>query len=325
MHRLETFSSKEWLEHIRNAKPDTREDISKNVGGWSLLWNQIEDWWERWATEHPDEPAPLRALLSALREGVPKIRIENGMERGERHLKWSYPPEIWPGHDERWRRGAIILQLGELVAEVDGEPPTAGEEWVGEREHIESYLVEFVGPNEAAKGVKKQGPEEMSREDHAGKALEHLASLDIATAYACAEMDAEEDRDWLKETVADVARIAFYAGRHTQAAWGKEFEPLAATREISLHAWAIGNEGRAKSNKRTAALAAAQREHAEKVIALATREMTDSARADFILTHWSKVGTAGERPPPFEKKKTIQNWLSTRKKASHPVGGRETK
>lgn len=276
--------------------------------GWEHLfaaakWPEINDWWQHWIFNNPSELAPLCALLSKLRDIVPKIDEENGIERQERHLSSTDDPKLWQGQ-EHLKGAADILEHGELEAAIEGDPPVASEEWGNTRNSIEPILQAYLRENEVTEGTN-----DLSRGKHARDALDLLHAIDNMAAFLSRELDTQDDKDWLKEVLAEVANFAFAAGRHTQAAWGKEFEKLAVAREKQIRALPK-NSPRNEERKKTAALWHAHAMRVEKTI---SRDMSNSARADYILKHWNKVGIDEQRPDP-PKKKTIQTWLSNRKK-----------
>ena len=113
------------------------EDATNHEDDWQPLlesrsWNALENWWQEWVAAYPDATAPLKALLAALEEIVPKITVENGMERLERHIKCSDPEDVWQGR-EHIKGAAKILELGELEAAAEMEPPTAKQIWSEQR------------------------------------------------------------------------------------------------------------------------------------------------------------------------------------------------
>ena len=189
----------------------------------AAAWNELENWWRdprRWDDAH--KPS-LRALLERLRSVVPRIHVENGMERATRHLKPSDSLDLWAGK-EHLKPAAEILRIGELEAVVEREPAKASESWSKHREMIAKQLNEYLNSSEPTSGDKS-----LSRRGHASSALELLSHLDVVDGFARHELTDETDRSWLAELVAEIAFAAFEAGRHTQAAWGKEFESYVPT------------------------------------------------------------------------------------------------
>jgi len=276
--------------------------------GWEPLfkaakWPEIDNWWRHWSFNNSGDLAPLCALLSALRNAVPTIPEENGMERRKRHLTSKADPKFWQGR-EHLKGAADILELGELEAAIEGDPPIASEVWRDTRSIIEPFLQTYLSENEVTEGT-----DDLSRRTHAREALDLLHYVDNAGDFLSRELDVQEDKDWLKEALAEIANCAFAAGRHTQAAWGKEFEKLAVAKEKQIRALPK-NSPINEERKKTAAL---WRAHATRVKQAISRDISDSARADYILKHWNKESVDEQRPDP-PKKRTIQNWLSNRKK-----------
>jgi len=279
-------------------------------------WDDVTDWWMRSYFDNPDEPAPLRALLAALLELVPKVQEENRMELRERHLTARDDPKHWRGQ-EHLKGAAAILDLGELQAAIERYPPEASEAWRKNRKIIEAFLDEFLEGQEVTEGAK-----DLSRKAHAREARDLLRYTDDVTATLSCEMDSEEDRDWLQEGFAEIANLAFEAGRRTQAAWGKDFEKFAVLHTNQIKRFAHDNEGRDSHNARKTAQREAWIAHATVVERTVSRDLSDSAKADFILKNWNKAGMESQRPSP-PSKKTLQNWLSHRKKCPAHIGVRE--
>lgn len=153
-------------------------------------------------------------FLQLVRAAVPFVLVENGMEREQRR---ALPGEV--GNDRARIEAATILYLGELEAAIEGEPPKARENWHEVRRLIDLFLANALVEKEAT-----TGDPEMSRNAHAAAAIEYLNEIDRLSAFLGKEMDTAEDRDWLVETISEVACAAFSAGRHMQATWGKQFE-----------------------------------------------------------------------------------------------------
>lgn len=196
--------------------------------GWSrplqeFDWNSVENWFRNWFNTHPGDHAPLRDLLDKLTELVPKIDIENGFETYKRHLQCDDGPEHWNGW-EHLKRGAQILELGELAYMAEGNIPETSETWQRFRIQIEEILREYRESEEVTEGA-----EELSRATHATRAQELLNNIDYCERAMVGEKPREEHRKWVREFVSEVAFSAFEAGRHTQAAWGKSVEDFADT------------------------------------------------------------------------------------------------
>ena len=280
--------------------------------GWEPLvaeenWDDVENWWKAWFLENPDQPDALIALLEALRRAVPTISVENGMERLERRIRSSDAPDLWQGR-YNLKGATIILELGELEAAAEGDPMPSSESWAIYRKVIEKHLDQFTRQKEVTSGV-----EEFSRKAHAEQAQRFLHEIDFSSRFATSEIDFDEDRLWFTEAISEIAYLAFEAGRHTQAAWGKEFEQLAVIRLKNQRRFTQNNEGRAELNAQRALEAKRWHAHARLVMDQFTKTPpTDSDCASWTLAQWTKVGEVETRPEP-PKKKTLQNWLSARK------------
>ncbi len=162
------------------------------------------------------EPEEQRELLEMLRRDVPKVYDENGMERVERHMR-SDDAAATTIH-KVWRDAAEILEMGELEAAVEGDPPSDLTVWTQIRASAESLLQEMLISPELTKGS-----EALSRRQHAADALEYFRNLDFEWSFLRHEMEVEE-RDWFDEAASSIASKAFMAGRHLQAVSHKEIE-----------------------------------------------------------------------------------------------------
>lgn len=187
-------------------------------------WDDLDNWLQDQYLEGEAKLPALKSLLDHLRTIVPTITIENGMECTTRHLSPFDGMEDWTGY-EHLRRAAEILYLGELEAVVEGEPPHLSDSWANYRNMIEKHLAEYAASSEPTSVGK-----ELSRRAHASTALDLLANIDFVEGLARHELSEEADHHWLSELVSEIAYSAFDAGRHTQAAWGKEFEKHASVR-----------------------------------------------------------------------------------------------
>jgi hypothetical protein len=210
----------------------------------------------------------LTALVAALEATIPVIEVSNGVETVVRRLTRRDSDDLWKRHlpDPETRahakEAAELLENGELQAIVSGPPPDGIELWADYREKIESILQGYLDQDGPTTGEAS-----MSRRTHAQDALDLLADIDVREGWALshfgpsddtgetgadlaetaqdrgaedqkgdpeavpeeADTDGSIDRQIIRELVAEVALRAFDAGRHTQAAWGKEFEPFALT------------------------------------------------------------------------------------------------
>lgn len=271
-------------------------------------WTAVQNWWIDWHLANPDQNDALKELLAELKRLVPTISVENGMERWHRHIVNGDDQKRWSGI-EHLRGAAKILVMGELEAAVEGMPPEASQAWADYRSVIEEHLIEYMERPESTEGAA-----ELSRRAHAQEAIGLLEQVDFAGRSMAAEMESEEDRAWLHEVIGQVAHLAHVAGRHTQAAWGKEFEKHAKTRLKNIQSLADANFGRTDYKERRRSEAAVWREHATKIEeSYCSSETSASGKAERILKQWDKIGDADTRPDP-PAKKTIQNWLSTRDK-----------
>lgn len=178
-------------------------------------WDALEDWWP-WE-ENLNE---VRAFYEQLLRDVPKQVIEDGLDQIERHAD---PKCEELGH---WRRGAVILTLGELEAAVEGPPESMTELWA--RRHTEiSELMEGVIAEEAIEDPAA----ELSAAWYAQNAVTLLDQIKRYTSIAAAGADEHDDdpeaRVWMREIISEAVVMAFHAGFSVRAASTKKFDPHA--------------------------------------------------------------------------------------------------
>ncbi len=200
-------------------------------------WAEIENWWR-----DSDNLEELKAFREQLRRDVPKVTRENGMEKFTDFVRPSEAPE-------EWRDAAAILRLGELDARIDGDPPTASEEWKRLRDAIAETLSDLIEADEVTFGDAA-----LSRATHARLSLDQLVQIDRQIVWMCGEIEAE-NRDWLAEALFSAAVSAFSAGVQAQLAAGKGIE-LHATRgqKVLRGASDSGKQRRAKTKPKTQAV-----------------------------------------------------------------------
>ncbi|WP_374308222.1 hypothetical protein [Methylocella sp.] len=216
-----------------------------SAGDWRALftsrrWEALEGLWRHLPV------GDQRDLLDALRRDVPKVVVEDGVERVERH---ALPRELGDGEKE-WQGAAKIVALGELEAAVEGDPPPANARWDDLRAEADALLhARIDAETPFAARPRRRKLKELSEEWHAEKAVGALERFNLLVAWAGREMDSDDDRDWLAETIAAVAVEVFTAGRHMQAALGKPVEFDAVRGRKSLAAASEGGKARARMMK----------------------------------------------------------------------------
>ncbi|WP_372921730.1 hypothetical protein [Roseovarius sp.] len=278
-----------------------RSDV--DGGDVAAAWNELENWWRgtrRWDDAHK---LSLTALLGRLRSVVPTVPVENDMERATRHLEPSDPADLWTGK-EYLKPAAEILHIGELEALVDGEPEMPNLSWVSHRQMIEEQLSEYLAAAEPTSGDK-----EMSRGGHASFAMDLLKHLDFAERVAKHELSSEQDRAWLTELVAEISFAAFEAGRHAQAAWGKEFEKHAVVRVKAVDALKDSTYARDAANKAKTREMLFKQQYAKQLRQKFCRPTISNAEcARRISKHWNELDADGaklKRPAVS----TIEDWF----------------
>jgi len=165
-------------------------------------WREVADA-GRWADVDwyylPGEDLP--DLLERLRRAVPTTKDVKGMEVAERHIRAAETSV----HDIK--AAALVLQLGELQAAVEGDPPDASERWAAMQDEVTVLLREAVSRGEAIKGSTA-----LSRTSHVRDALHNLEQAAFTTNAMAAGCDDEDQAKWSRESAAEVALAAFAAG-----------------------------------------------------------------------------------------------------------------
>lgn len=206
-------------------------------------WASIETWWR-----HCDDTDELRELLAWLERDVPKITITDRMEEQQEFI---HPKDA----TEEWRGAAEILQLGELKATVEGDPPSELEQWSETASRTTEVMRGFLADTADQKrtGNSKTRGNPLSRSAHAKEALYFLSLIDRDRKLMCAEIDPDgdtpEDRDWLSAVIAQAALAAFNAGVHAQIAIGKDIEKYALTGKLVQQGAASGGHMRSSAVK----------------------------------------------------------------------------
>jgi hypothetical protein len=188
-------------------------DRIRDIPAAELDYDTLE--WERWSIEDRME------LLEEFQRKVPKERRQNGVEIERTYVQPSSP--IIEG-DTFLKWGAKELLLGELEAHVVGEPPTSIDEWNAIRTSAEHALSGFL-----THGV--DNPEtapELSLHGHAKRAIAAFDHLDFLESFYAGQHEIPDDV--IAEAISEAARAGFAAGRHTQAALNKPWEPDAVSR-----------------------------------------------------------------------------------------------
>lgn len=261
-------------------------------------WSELNNWWKFQNDGQPGYREGLSALLDVLRTLVPTVTMRNGIEQRQRHLSSDDKDgEQWSGHASL--KGAVkILEWGELEAIVEGDPLPSSIVWPEHRSIIEGHLDHFMFQDEVT-----EGDDELSRRAHADEAKQLLKSIDFASTHAANQMDSDDERLWLNDVISEIAYLAFEAGQHTRAAWGKEFEKHAASR-IRQNAGILKNFG-GKAEQESAEW----KTHAELVMSRFQKvPATKSECARWILAQWNRVGDDNSRPRP-RAENTVLNWL----------------
>lgn len=183
----------------------------------------------------------LRELYIRLCAVVPKIGRENGLEQ---HYDFALPHEL---NDERLKPAALLLH--DIRGLFEEEP-----KWFEAAEEYARQVLADLGKlvDDDDRPIDAHQAEYLSQEWHARRALELVDGREFILGSAAKlarekPLDAEEVQSWMEE----LAAIAFTAGRHVQAALGKEFEFHAVRGMKIVTATRAGGEEKAKSFKRT--------------------------------------------------------------------------
>lgn len=150
-------------------------------------WDALENWWP-WEQDLIE----VRAFYEQLLRDVPKQEVENGLDRMEWHAD-QRSAELGP-----WKRGAILLALGELEAAVKGRPKSMTEVWAERAAEISQRMAEVLSEEK----VPGQAVE-LSAAWHAQTANDCLLQLDRYMHLAEAAIDEDDDdpeaRLWMRE------------------------------------------------------------------------------------------------------------------------------
>lgn len=169
-------------------------------------WVALENWWPRC-----EDQKAVAEFRDRLRNDIPKIVRRNGMDAVEEPVS----PEMAP---EEWKRGAEILELGELDAKVDGGPETASVEWTKTRAIIELEMKKIIQAK-----TRVEGDPSLSGAAHAKQALDILELFDFEVDRLLPLFD-EEEREEFCENACRFMFLGFVSGIRARTALGKEFE-----------------------------------------------------------------------------------------------------
>jgi hypothetical protein len=174
-------------------------------------------------------------------KAVPMGEDRNGMEVTKRHAR---PNEL---EDLELCYTAKVLLLGELEAAAEGTPAKARTSWIKFRTSIEALFHEALNEPEPTTGAM-----EISQSAHCSAALENLREIDFVTEAMQGQLATAEEREWLAETIAEVAHLAVTAGMHVRSVQSKPFEALAARKE-AIDARNISNASKGGETRRARA------------------------------------------------------------------------
>lgn len=182
--------------------------------------------------------------------------LENGAESVKAHVHPDRAPPEWKG-------AAKILRIGELEAYVEGPPPTMLERWAEEQARVRKLMAQYRDDDEVT-----EGDPSLSRGAHASEVFALFEGIHFVTELMCDQIDPDQgssDRAWLRETLSEVALLAFHAGAHARAADGKviEGDAVRGAKVIAGARKSAEMTSALKSGKTAAILAAMKRQLAE--------------------------------------------------------------
>jgi hypothetical protein len=218
-------------------------------GEWQqILWEVLSDM--------PDENERLqRELLAKLRTSVPMRTRVSGMESILRHDTPNEAADIIRrqrlaeggdgeaikqeiNHSDDVAAAAMLAALSLLYeAELD---------WTAQ---VEQFAAKITADDQETKRqksklgsteIENQAPE-FTRMAHADQAQGLVAEFRKLLKLAKFEAADEHEAQWIQQTIREIAEVAYQAGRHIQAGWGKPIELMAIKAENSAR-------GRDKSN-----------------------------------------------------------------------------
>lgn len=221
-----------WRAHIEGHYP-------RKIDWWALEW-------ERWT------PREKASLLAELQERVPKETSRHLLDEEVRYVR---PNDKRIENDTFLQWGAGLLLLGDLEADVLGEPPTPQEEWSEIRQKVEHAL-------EPLARIDGDGSN-LTEGDHARRALECLKGLDNQLGLAQHQARDGNELALLTEAIAIAVHTGYALGRHTQAALNKPFQRSAVT---GLRQTAHLSSLRDQQNQKSQQVAACRRTHIEQLL-----------------------------------------------------------
>lgn len=159
-----------------------------------------------------------KQLLRSLEDAVPLVPendelVPRMVRAHPDHPKVKqYPELVW---------AAEVLLLGELTADVRGNPPTDLEQW----HEITTSLSDLVAEIRAE-------PEEIKSVHAHIDSIERIQDeLEYLTDLMRRQCKPETEKAWIEEVIAGAARLGFALGRHTQSVLFHPSERLAVSRK----------------------------------------------------------------------------------------------
>lgn len=221
-------------------------------------WNAIDNWWR-----NSDDQSAKRSLLTQLQRDVPKRTFQNGVETAKEFVRTKDAPEAWKG-------AAEILELGELEADVAGDPLSDVVIWADQCAKLSAELQALSELPEVTKGDF-----ELSRKEHSTRAIEALKAVQEAIEFRV-RLYRPAEQESLREFASSVAINAMRAGFFAHLAESKEIEAHAVRGKISLSSASDGGKARAKTTRLLT------ERILEKIAALVAKGHTRARAADLV-------------------------------------------
>ncbi|GAB1362935.1 hypothetical protein MASR1M32_21710 [Rhodobacter sp.] len=195
-------------------------------------WIAVDNWWRR-----SEDKEARQALFDQLQRDRPRRQLLNGTDKEEVPVPAKdVPPE--------WAEAVEILELGELEASIECDPPSSAEIWADQFRALSEELRALAASPEVTKG-----DDELSRASHAGRALEALDQIEQKIPFYL-DLFEPAERGVLEEFAAILAINALRAGHFANAAGSKVPQSHAIRGQKILYGAKAGGTIRAKEAER---------------------------------------------------------------------------
>ncbi len=211
------------------------------------------------------EPQKLQ-VLSEIKECVPKVSQSNELLP---KIVYAHPNHRKIAHDPALAWAAEILLLGELEADLIGEPPTYAERWL----ELETQIIDFLAE------VQRKSDESPAQAEHSLQVREGLAAMSNVLKWTLSQCKGDDEREWIEESLSEAFALAFDVGRHAQAMMFHPHEKAAIGRHKQEEGFSLARD----------ADIILRQEEMERRQSLIEGLMGESNRTKGALVEWLKV------------------------------------